>query len=323
MRRNGFTLIELLVVIAIIAVLVAILLPAVQQAREAARRSTCKNNLKQIALAVHNYHDTYNMTPHSGGWASTIAAYKHASPLVSILPFVEASATYDLYDYNQFWSHANNSVMKDKMPRVLICPSTPNGGDPITSTNATYTGFMPSDYSFTTAVKPFSTGPAPPGPFLSTAFYNTARPHEWQSFAKVTDGLSNTMLFYECAGRSRWRVYKNEMATTLPAMGSVWGTRGEAWTCPDAASQSLFGEFLRYSLIPNAANPTGVPPGIALYTGGVLNTTNMHGAPYSFHQGGIQMALADGGVRFLGDNVDYATIVSIVTSDTGDVTGEF
>lgn len=86
-RKRGFTLIELLVVIAIIAILIALLLPAVQQAREAARRTQCKNNLKQIGLAVHNYHDTYNVFPNSDvGGTGTLS---RASAFVSILPYLD------------------------------------------------------------------------------------------------------------------------------------------------------------------------------------------------------------------------------------------
>lgn len=329
MRRNGFTLIELLVVIAIIAVLVAILLPAVQQAREAARRSTCKNNLKQMALAIHNYHDTHRVIPHGGNWAINLPAYRHAGPLVLILPFLEASTTYDLYDHNVFWSHANNAVMKDKMPRVYICPSTPDGGAPIVTANATYSGFMTSDYAFPTGVQRYSTGPAP-GPVCATAFYRpgmplgtSTGPAEWQKFSSIMDGLSNTMLFYESAGRTKWRVYKLEMSNSIAGMGTTWGSRSENWTYPDTASSSAFGQFMRYSLSPNAANPTGVSPLPVPFTGAVMNVSNWYGSSYAFHQGGMQIAMADGAVRFLGEQVDHQTIVSIISSDNGEIAGEF
>jgi len=90
-KRHGFTLVELLVVIAIIGILIALLLPAVQAAREAARRSQCTNNLKQIALAVHNYHDTYKVFP-IGNWTTAYGTW-----LVSLLPFIEQQALADRY----------------------------------------------------------------------------------------------------------------------------------------------------------------------------------------------------------------------------------
>ena len=98
MKRRGFTLIELLVVIAIIAILIALLLPAVQQAREAARRTQCKNNLKQIGLAMHNYHDTFLKFP-SGG--SGNSQYWGHSQWVSILPFADQAPLYNQWNFNQ------------------------------------------------------------------------------------------------------------------------------------------------------------------------------------------------------------------------------
>ena len=106
--RRGFTLIELLVVIAIIAILVALLLPAVQQAREAARRSSCKNQLKQLGLALQNYHDTHTVFPIGAGLAGTSAtgSARRAPWTVLILPFLEENAVYDEFNFSEtFLSH--------------------------------------------------------------------------------------------------------------------------------------------------------------------------------------------------------------------------
>ena len=122
--RPGFTLIELLVVIAIIAILVALLLPAVQQAREAARRTQCKNNLKQIGIALHSYHDVYKTFP---------PAYipdEDGKPMhswrVLILPFIEQQALYEQYDFNEPWDGPNNSQLANVVISVYQCPSSPN-----------------------------------------------------------------------------------------------------------------------------------------------------------------------------------------------------
>ncbi len=163
--RRGFTLIELLVVIAIIATLVAILLPAVQQAREAARRSTCKNNLKQIGIAIHNYHDTYNQLPPGGVYVRAVATgYSGASNdengtadgswswTAFILPFIEQAPLYDLLQpgpikYSDAMTHgsmANGGSGQRRLLEamrkpvsVLVCPSDP--GDPIID-NTPYSG---------------------------------------------------------------------------------------------------------------------------------------------------------------------------------------
>src|SRR5947207_281778 len=129
LRRLGFTLIELLVVIAIIAVLVALLLPAVQQAREAARRSQCKNNLKQIGLALHNYLDAYTKFPigsantQPGGWGSPL--------WVAILPYIDEAPRYNKWDFNTAqtgWidGNANNgALVNGKKMGKWFCPSSP------------------------------------------------------------------------------------------------------------------------------------------------------------------------------------------------------
>ncbi len=131
LRCRGFTLIELLVVIAIIAILIALLLPAVQRAREAARRTQCKNNLKQLGLAIHNYHDTHRCFPPNG--VGNIQNSNTWSAQAFILPFLEGSTLYNKIDFNVGYAHNNNTgvtpgslhVKAMRIP-VLLCPSDPN-----------------------------------------------------------------------------------------------------------------------------------------------------------------------------------------------------
>ena len=125
MRSRGFTLIELLVVIAIIAVLIALLLPAVQQAREAARRTQCRNNMHQLGLALHNYHDTHGCFPASaycqGG--ATNPAYGSAGWGVMLLPFLDEAALYNAYNHDRRPNHAENSTTAGSYLAQLDCPT--------------------------------------------------------------------------------------------------------------------------------------------------------------------------------------------------------
>jgi prepilin-type N-terminal cleavage/methylation domain-containing protein/prepilin-type processing-associated H-X9-DG protein len=127
--RRAFTLIELLVVIAIIAVLIVLLLPAVQKVREAAARMSCTNNLKQIGLALHNYHDVYKVFPLSGV-SNNYCCFTEGGPSwrISILPFIEQGNLYRLYDPTQTTEHPNNQALRQTVVKTYVCPSDPNGG---------------------------------------------------------------------------------------------------------------------------------------------------------------------------------------------------
>src|SRR5687768_7834730 len=142
--RRGFTLIELLVVIAIIAVLIALLLPAVQQAREAARRAQCKNNLKQLGLAMHNYHDVYNQFPLNYRPAGTTFdpnTYSVWSWIQGTLPFLEQGNQFaQLVPGAPMETHAPSKKASETAIPVLLCPSDSTSGNGVLDTRSDTTG---------------------------------------------------------------------------------------------------------------------------------------------------------------------------------------
>ncbi|HWL07937.1 MAG TPA: DUF1559 domain-containing protein [Planctomicrobium sp.] len=317
--KRGFTLIELLVVIAIIAILVALLLPAVQQAREAARRSQCKNNLKQLGLAMHNYHDVNGQFPISGGIATsdnTMRAWvpgnhRKGSVLVKLLPYVDQAPLFSKINFNLDIEHTDNLplVRNQKIP-VFICPSDPAGGarpnDNFALSNyspsvgaqymincATY----PGNYFNTFAREPFTNSSAEvSGMFAMEAWGAKIR--------DVTDGTSNTILVGEivpmCSDhtdRGWWNTSALWAATTGPINFAI-----DFDGCPGRSS------------IPN---PRPSP--------------DCHGKTHrataiafkSLHTGGAHFVLADGAVRFISENIDYANYQRLGDRRDGQVVGEF
>ena len=261
--RHGFTLIELLVVIAIIAILIALLLPAVQQAREAARRTQCKNNLKQLGLAVHNFEGTYRKLPHPGQCDSTGGAntvYMSQSTPTLLLPYIEQANVYNLMDhkltYAQMiaapYSYASAALHKNSLGAVyhdaqfpntvaaaktnipsFICPSTP-----VDAGSRSPDGYGVWDYMFISVSDvEEATGQATP---VGTRCAATARRNQmtrqgflscensW-GFGSVTDGTSNTILCIEDAGRAHPNAGIYASLSTRPApitAGSVAWTGG-------------------------------------------------------------------------------------------------
>ncbi len=310
-RCRAFTLIELLVVIAIIAILIALLLPAVQQAREAARRTQCKNNLKQLGLAVHNYHGTFHLFPNNNPLIQRSSDGKRIVQgpwTISLLPHLEQSNLFDRWDMSlSFGEGGNRSLLTTPIPSYR-CPSTPG---PVV---ASFPGITSASFDAdrdaigsgvrydATAVDyhpPISAHTPPMDP--SSARVPAVMPQISQhGFRDVTDGLSNTLLFGEVAGYPK-RYNGRTEAGDQPA---VFGHMG-AWN-------------RMLTIRSNAAGDT-------FYGGNCLvNCTNYAGTNlYSFHDGGAQICLVDGSVRFLSENTSMDAIFRLMAVQDGLVLPEF
>jgi len=313
--RRGFTLIELLVVIAIIAILVALLLPAVQQAREAARRSSCKNNLKQLGLSLHNYHDVHKVFPprHHGSHPSgdlnnpaSPTAIPRLSALISLLPFVEQGPLFDkidMEDTEYVWS-TGYEPWKQHIS-VFLCPSDPETRD--------VSVFGQNNYNF-------SGGDSRQVGSSGGTRRVTRGVFGFQtkvSMRDITDGTSSTILMAEIVrppggnkfGRAtsagagnppsgcKAQFVNGQYTGSLVDRNRTGGTR-----FVDGRSQYT---AVNTILPPNSASCQGGGDSDGYYTAG------------SRHQGGAQALLADGSVRFISENIDTGNL-GVSTPDAGD-----
>lgn len=297
MTKRGFTLVELLVVIAIIGVLVGLLLPAVQQAREAARRMQCTNNLKQMGLALHNYHDTNGALPRCVINTRT----PFTSPNIAILPFMEGSNIEAQYDHNEWYHDDPNRALKDKMPQGYVCPSAVGGGDPIAAT-----GYQTSDYAYVAAswTHHSANSYSNQGPMKGTFGNQT-----WTKFSAITDGLTNTLFMYESGGRKNWIVHgtvqQQKWHDTVH-----WGWEEHTPSYSNYSSVQwtgmMNGNFLcNYTYV---QKPDKSDLYTAIVATGSLSAANHWAYPYAFHPGGMNGLLGDGSVRFLPDILDIDNV---------------
>ncbi|WP_339683441.1 DUF1559 domain-containing protein [Gimesia maris] len=333
-RFSGFTLIELLVVIAIIAILVALLLPAVQQAREAARRSACKNNLKQLGLALNNYHSTHgifppgNINPGTGSFTAWIAAGQirnHTGHLM-LLPYVEQTALYNSINFSLatgtadtasiggggVQTDASGKVITDQNVAIFRCPSDfgSNGGSGYGAFTYTRTNTGSSRHYNCQNNQRTSYGFISHTQTESQNTYGEIASVSKCSFGNngaarirdITDGTSNTVLMME----SRMKKWNNFQCSNASAASWISPEFGPFWS-----------QFTRYTFL--------LPRSFRINQSAC--TTHDEGpgrsTPGSYHTGGCQAVMGDGSVRFLSENIHLPTQQNLASIGDGQVLGEF
>ncbi|TWT30886.1 DUF1559 domain-containing protein [Blastopirellula retiformator] len=281
-RRGGFTLVELLVVIAIIGVLIALLLPAVQQAREAARRMSCSNNLKQLGLSLHNYHDTHGKFP-LGCQGDSERTALH----VAMLPFIEQANMYDQMDTKLNFSSGVNSQFLTTKIDAYHCPSSPK--QQADDNNDYYTTH------YYGVLGPKGTNPATGSAYEADAGVDTAHggfskvgifyQDESRGMRDIIDGTSNTLAF----GEISWSDRNGRVTRYRP-----WSRGGRVrYYCAGAKN------------VNDAINSD--------------QTSRFNDMSFgSMHPGGAMFTLADGSVRFLAETIDHDAYLSAASCKGGE-----
>jgi len=333
MRRpaSGFTLVELLVVIAIIGILIGLLLPAVQAAREAARRMQCSNNLKQLGLAQHNYHENNGQLSPNGVWDwGKVGANYGASPIpkasrfVRLLPYIEQKAIFDAVvfnngnsEYNSFIVINGSSVSVGKiLVNTFICPSDPDTQETTAFPNGGREGLgnmAQSNYGFCMGNQKFTvcssngnlwgTGSANDGddnrPGLISGVFSTTY---WAAnFREITDGTSNTICMGEVRPKCAWHERDGWFHINSQWIGTTGGINTP--TCPGEPGYNPAGC--------NSEGSNSVP------------SWGFSQAFRSLHRGGAQFVLCDGSVRFISQDIDNITYQRLGDRRDGSAVGAF
>jgi prepilin-type N-terminal cleavage/methylation domain-containing protein/prepilin-type processing-associated H-X9-DG protein len=351
MKRRGFTLIELLVVIAIIAVLIALLLPAVQAAREAARRSQCVNNLKQLGLAVQNYNDTNGCLPPSDTAAVFNSATANSNDFgmkVRILPFMEQTPLYNALNQSIDYNQLPNGTASGTTVNTFLCPSdgtSVNRGITLypghNFGDCSYGNNIGTSLSFTGQID----GPAYiMGSTATGGVTYGSNNGGVVTLASITDGTSNTAMHSEwqkgkaTAGDGLWQVYavSTSLSNTTPAIpaGAVgwqavlgpigqacqasttqnWNTKGYSWSDGGCGIGGCYSHIQP----PNKKACVYANEKEGYSATVIWSVGTMVGAS-SYHPGGVNVGMLDGSVKFIKDTVSLATWGALATKAGGEV----
>jgi prepilin-type processing-associated H-X9-DG protein len=333
-------LIELLVVIAIIAVLIALLLPAVQAAREAARRMQCTNNLKQIGLSLHNYENQVGAFPPAGK-----STYFASSPpnsqfvdgvgfLPRVLPFLEATTTFNAINFSLDYNHLSgaNFTAYTTVISAFLCPSAtrqPDGGRDAIDPNdpaavAAGIGYGVTDYAALCATTIDPQGRTGGPCSTPIAIYRNCNlradgtlKQGMTRLAEVTDGLSQTIVVTEDAGRDARYVSEYSESYYTPVMNVTRAVpagqrRFWRWAEPDSAIVSS-------TAINNKATPSHENSEYPATYSTAGNSAGADDEIFGFHPGGVNALLGDGSVRFLKESLNIVIQRSLITPSSGEV----
>jgi prepilin-type N-terminal cleavage/methylation domain-containing protein/prepilin-type processing-associated H-X9-DG protein len=312
--RRGFTLIELLVVIAIIAVLIGLLLAAVQKVREAAGRTQCLNNMKQLGLALHSYHDANRSFPKGCQWPRGVGSYPRLTFSIYLYPYLEQASILNSFNFNPtdttvapLESSSNNPILTGAIVKTWVCPSdggvntvgnggTDSAGRPFTWMTGNYLAVFPG------------TDSADALAFTSTTALG---PNFGARIGQITDGTSNTLLLAEYVRAAsnngndiRGAIWVDEAGTSSVFTRPPAGVTGP-YTPNTTANDILY----HCTNLPNQNRPCE------------QNTTQTHdsAASRSMHPGGVNVLLCDGSTRFVSDSISPTTWAALATISGGEV----